>query len=204
MSDTSGRSSRTPFASFAPDSSSSRTWQVMSLWGWTSYSGTWPRSGMTRGGDAYELPTLVPPTDGLESSSLLPTPTTAPTTGNGHARDLGGEVRLMPTPRTSDTNGAGEHGTVGPDLRTVVTLLPTPRATQGGSATETVALLPTPRATDGTKGGPNLSEITGLLTGVSTDQLSNGGSASPDATPLPPPNSDPRAGDDSQPGLWSG
>jgi DNA (cytosine-5)-methyltransferase 1 len=33
--------------------------------------------------------------------------------------------------------------------------LPTPRATRGGSSTETAAMLPTPRATDGTKGGPN-------------------------------------------------
>lgn len=34
--------------------------------------------------------------------------------------------RLLPTPRTSDTNGAGAHGQGGPDLRTAVTLLPTP------------------------------------------------------------------------------
>ena len=34
----------------------------------------------------------------------------------------------MPTPRTSDTNGAGAHGTGGPDLRTAVSLLPTPTA----------------------------------------------------------------------------
>lgn len=38
----------------------------------------------------------------------------------------------LPSPRTSDTNGPG-----GPDLRTVV------------------SIMPTPRATDGTKGGPN-------------------------------------------------
>ena len=34
--------------------------------------------------------------------------------------------RLLPTPRTSDTNGAGAHGQGGLDLRTAVTLLPTP------------------------------------------------------------------------------
>ena len=39
-----------------------------------------------------------------------------------------GPVNLLPTPRTSDTNGAGLHGTGGPDLRTAVTLLPTPQA----------------------------------------------------------------------------
>lgn len=35
---------------------------------------------------------------------------------------------MLPTPRTSDTNGPGAHGTGGPDLRTVVALLPTPAA----------------------------------------------------------------------------
>lgn len=37
-------------------------------------------------------------------------------------------LNLLPTPRASDTNGAGVHGTGGPDLRTVVSLLPTPTA----------------------------------------------------------------------------
>lgn len=37
--------------------------------------------------------------------NLLPTPTTEPNTGNGHARDLGGEVgALLPTPAASLTN----------------------------------------------------------------------------------------------------
>ena len=192
---------------------------------------------MTRGGDAYELPTLVLPTDGLESSSLLPTPTTAPTTGNGHARNLGGEIRLMPTlvvndmgagktverwdewtaevkakhnngnghgpslsiemlrllptPRTSDTNGAGEHGTGGLDLRTAVTLLPTPVARDwkgyGPSDADRHSpnlaavplLLPTPRATDGTKGGPNQRGSSGDLMLPSAVQMFSGASTSP-------------------------
>jgi DNA (cytosine-5)-methyltransferase 1 len=33
---------------------------------------------------------------------------------------------FLPTPRTSDTNGAGAHGDGGADLRTAVSLLPTP------------------------------------------------------------------------------
>ena len=37
--------------------------------------------------------------------TLLPTPTTEPTTGNGHARNLGGEVRMLPTPSVADTQG---------------------------------------------------------------------------------------------------
>lgn len=63
---------------------------------------------------------------------------------------------LLPTPRTSDTNGAGKHGSGGPDLRTVVSLLPTPTAADSERASDTyvrgnptlkgamVRLLPTP------------------------------------------------------------
>ena len=42
----------------------------------------------------------------LPKVTLPPTPTTQPDTGNGHARNLGKEVRLLPTPRASD----GPHG----------------------------------------------------------------------------------------------
>ena len=44
--------------------------------------------------------------------TLLPTPTTQPTTGNGHARNLGGEARLLPTPTTMDhaASGGGYNG----------------------------------------------------------------------------------------------
>lgn len=37
-----------------------------------------------------------------------------------------GRPTLLPTPRSSDTNGAGQHGQGGVDLRTAITLLPTP------------------------------------------------------------------------------
>lgn len=72
--------------------------------------------------------------------SLLPTPDAQ--MGNGgrvqsleslregrrqvHMNDL--PRLLLPTPRTSDTNGPGHHGDGGVDLRTAVTLLPTPKA----------------------------------------------------------------------------
>jgi DNA (cytosine-5)-methyltransferase 1 len=39
---------------------------------------------------------------------------------------------LLPTPRTSDTKGAGHHGDGGIDLRTAVTLLPTPAVNDMG------------------------------------------------------------------------
>ena len=102
-------------------------------------SGTWPSSGMTRGGVAYALRTSGRRTAATGSSSS----------------------RLLPTPRTSDTNGAGAHGQGGPDLRTAVTLLPTPRASDGtnggpnqrGSSGDLMLpsavhrMLPTPTAT---------------------------------------------------------
>ncbi|MFJ6566560.1 hypothetical protein ACIQNU_04020 [Streptomyces sp. NPDC091292] len=67
----------------------------------------------------------------------------------------------MPTPRTSDTNGAGVHGTGGPDLRTAISLLPTPAARDWKSGESNlmdrnsrplnevvVNLLPTPTASN--------------------------------------------------------
>lgn len=112
------------------------------------YSETWPASGMTRGGSAYELPTSAPPTGDSESSSLLPTPIV--TDGTGGA---------------ADPNRPG-HVT---QLRDIRSLIPTPRASRGGSGTETMyklggersdenrpqgeVLLPTPSAADGNGGG---------------------------------------------------
>ena len=76
--------------------------------------------------------------DGVD---LLPTPRASDTGTPGRRASEGfrpplSEVlltKLLPTPRTSDTNGAGSHGTGGPDLRSVVALLPTPMAADGGS-----------------------------------------------------------------------
>ncbi|WP_114589372.1 DNA cytosine methyltransferase [Microbacterium arborescens] len=49
---------------------------------------------------------------------------------------IGSGGRLLPTPRTTDMNGAGVHGDGGLDLRTTVTLLPTPTVgnATGGNA----------------------------------------------------------------------
>ena len=86
--------------------------------------------------------------------------------------------KLLPTPRTSDTNGPGKHGDGGLDLRTAVTLLPTPTVQQGRNATSgrqpdavfntgttlndaiwelsgKVPLLPTPLSRDHKDGPPN-------------------------------------------------
>ena len=92
---------------------------------------------------------------------LLPTPTTEPMTGNGHARNLGGEVKaLLPTPTARDhkdgvpCEAVEENGLLG---RVVWRMLPTPRTSDangsgahgdGGDDLRTTVdrHLPTPRA----------------------------------------------------------
>lgn len=68
--------------------------------GWAPFSGRWPRSGMTRGGALYELPTPVPPT-GEPASSSLPTPSSA--------------VQLLPTPTSMDSAGSRNSTVVRPE-----------------------------------------------------------------------------------------
>jgi hypothetical protein len=47
---------------------------------------------------------------GQWSNKLLPTPTTEPMTGNGHARNLGGEMKaLLPTPTARDHKGRNQR-----------------------------------------------------------------------------------------------
>lgn len=148
------------------------------------YSATWPTSGMTRGGQAYELPMSAPLTvDSASSSSRgLPTPTAtqygsnqSPSPGAAVRPSLHGITKSLPTP--SVANGTGGHATRSGSRSGELLLpgvakklakgrpLPTPRVTdangpgahgEGGLDLRTaVTLLPTPRATDGTKGGPN-------------------------------------------------
>ena len=62
-----------------------------------------PRTSDTNGAGAHGQGGL----DLRTAVTLLPTPTTQPDTGNGHARNLGKEVRLLPTPMTTDGKGGG-------------------------------------------------------------------------------------------------
>ncbi len=82
-----GPSSREPFASYDPASSSWRTFQG-SLWeaGWEPFSETWPSSGMTRNGRAFPRRPLVPRTSVTGSGSSL----------------TGKETHHVPTPTASD------------------------------------------------------------------------------------------------------
>jgi len=70
-----GPSTRGLLASFDPDTSSWRTSQLsLETNGLDGFSETWPRSGMTRSGTAYQLQPLVPRIKET-ASGLLPTPT---------------------------------------------------------------------------------------------------------------------------------
>jgi hypothetical protein len=82
---------------------------------------------------------------------------------NGYRRRLEEALALLPTPTAGDAKGtrnrtagrsdpdSGHHD--GVTLNDAVNLLPTPRATRGGSNTETARLLlPTPEASDATGG----------------------------------------------------
>jgi hypothetical protein len=135
------------------------------------YSATWPSSGMTRNGVAYERPTPVLPTVGTASSSSpnLNTPTvedagragsqewanrwaageSVPTT----QQRLRTQVLMLPTPMASDKGTAGDYRS--PGYR--------PTLTQAIFAND--PLLPTPNTSSGTgagahgTGGPNLQTV---------------------------------------------
>lgn len=119
------------------------------------FSQTWPTSGMTRGGWAFELPTWEHPMDGSGSSSL-PTPRATrggSATEGRYGPNLG--MVLLPSPTVSEANGAGAHGDGGLDLRTTVAMLPTPttrdhkgRNQRDDDTCLTGALLPTPAVND--------------------------------------------------------
>lgn len=160
----------------------------MSLCGHSAvYSGTWPTSGMTRSGSAYELPTWAPPTagSGCSSSPGREAPTPVPS--------------LLPTPEAKlsdsgpDYARANREGSGGDDLTTTIHrhLLPTPTGTnshgnghnsRGEPLLPAVAasLLPTPTARDW-KGANQRGDATclpGALIPMVSDQ------APPDSNPL--------------------
>lgn len=79
------------------------------LFGTIPFSGRWPHAGCIVDGVAYEVDTDRV-TQEISTAELLPTPTTQPMTGNGHARHLGGEVRdMLPTPTVGNATGTNER-----------------------------------------------------------------------------------------------
>ena len=190
------------------------------------FSGTWPASGMTRDGDAFERLTWGRRTIASGSSSLLSTPDASqgsrggasdPRTprANGHAVSLGDVAAYLPTPMTSDakTASAADLARKSPQLR-AVSLLPTPvvvdmgarketgsgpgqRGSKGDPALPSAVLPPTPRATL----GGSTTETTALLsgsTGYSTTALFDVGTTPSDASP-PRPSPAVEEGDHSLP-----
>lgn len=111
--------------------------------------------------------------------TLLPTPTTQPATGNGHARNLGKEVQLLPTPRSSRGASTTEISyALGGERRDddrpqgEVLLLPTPTVqdskNNGGAAQHerntpplnvVATLMPTPQARDWKEGMSNQRDL---------------------------------------------
>ena len=171
MTDTSGPTCGRQFAYYDPDSQSWRMWPATGLWGSIEYSETWPKTGYMSDGQAYELPTSVPPTTGNASSSSRHLPTLKAADG------------IMGRPRT-----AGRPIEKSTHLGTIVTLLPTPRTTDAtnsmtapsamkhvadgfGSLPEVIGakllpnpgvpVMPTPTASDATGGGQHPSKRAG-------------------------------------------
>ena len=118
--DTSSLGSPKPFANYDPDTQSWKTFPAISLWDSEPYKDSWPRSGMTLDGIAYQLPPSAPRTSVIEFSSSLhqgpnshglwPTATT-----HDHATryaqggmPLGMAVRLFPTPTNTNLNGGSK------------------------------------------------------------------------------------------------
>lgn len=134
-------------------------WQTpeMDIFGHSvAYSETLPKSGMTRNGQLYELPTLAPPTTGQESSSspnvVFSTPDTmpdAPNTGSNmkhHPAGLGNQVSMLPTPAASDYKRDD---------------YPADRKRKSPSITTVSVHFPTPAASDSTGGGQHPSKRKG-------------------------------------------
>jgi hypothetical protein len=87
-----GTSTPELLAAYDPATSSWRTSQRSLLEEWTPFSGRFPRSGMTRSGTAFLLPTLAPRLDAKVEigCGLWPTPTAGDSLGRGYHGRLSG------------------------------------------------------------------------------------------------------------------
>jgi len=137
-----------PFAWYDPSTQSWRTWQRCLIEGWATFSGDWPRAGMTRNGIAYQRSPLAPLTDVTESF-LWPTPDVVSAKHPGMVTTSGGqkhlpqavnEQQIWPTPSTRDWKDTPGMALVGPDgrnrndqlARRVYSTYPTPASQSGG------------------------------------------------------------------------
>lgn len=154
------------------------------------FSETWPISGMTRGGVAFELPTWAPRTPG-SGTSLLPTPAAYDgerggpqdpdkRKAGGHSVSLQDQVStLLPTPTATpygSNQSPSEGAAVRPSLDAIGKLLPTPKTTDSHSSSPAdmnrnepglraiKRLLPTPTAADEHSSGAGSSTANTTLT----------------------------------------
>ncbi len=152
MSGTSGRTSRTPFAFFDPDSQCLRTSQVTFDLDSTPSSLTLPASGSMRSGALFARRRSALPTPGSGSSSspLLKTPTANlgvnggsqhpdKRKAGGHGPTLADEVEhLLPTPTAADGDRASTtFGRGNPTLRGAVS---SPRSDAGRPSSDDLLL----------------------------------------------------------------
>lgn len=98
-----GPSTHDSLASFDPDTCLWRTSQLSLLGALSESLRTWPRSGMTRSGIAYQRRPLAPLTDAIASGSL-PTP-------KATDADKGGRGDLLAVVRTGKTSRRSEWPT---------------------------------------------------------------------------------------------
>lgn len=149
----SGHTWRGSLARFDPGTSTWRTAQPSLLEDLGESSVIWPRSGMTAGGQCWELPTLAPRTSGIGSGLWLPTPCTVDSGSYfNRSASAGAKLRptlgamakfsLWPTPTVKGNyNKAGLSAKSGDGLATAVKQWPTPMASdwRSGLTTEATA-----------------------------------------------------------------
>ena len=114
-------------ARYDPDGPCWRTSQRCLVEGWTVLRETWPRSGMTVNGTAYQLQPLAPLTGGTGFGSL--------------------PTHSIPTPTVGDSRGSGSRNTENSKANPGVSLTDYVRGDQG-----TGRLWPTPAAHEGRLG----------------------------------------------------
>jgi hypothetical protein len=118
-----------PFAWFDPQARCWRTWQRCLVEGWEIFSGTWPRSGMTRSGIAFRRAPLAPLTKETGSGSSLPTPTAKANMMAPSMQKWAAHRNLVPTPRPC--SGLRSSGANRTEIMRALEQWPTPRATDG-------------------------------------------------------------------------
>ncbi len=137
-----GATWRGSLARFDPASATWRTAQLSLLGDSEECSVIWPRSGMTAGGQCWELPTLAPPTSGTGSGLWVPTPCATDakpiTGGNLYVTETGAVRHMRPDGKSSNRGLAASAamwptptsslGTNGDGLATAVLKCATPTA----------------------------------------------------------------------------